>query len=98
MLMDQKLDNEYLPLVCLSKGDANKALALSGGIYLETFQTRLLETFGDSSNSFSCESFSYFLSFHNFDTLIILLSPISSFLTTVAGLVPPKRLAIYSGY
>ena len=28
MLMDQKLDNEYLPLVCLSKGDANKALVL----------------------------------------------------------------------
>ena len=80
--MDQKLDNEYLPSVCLSKAGTDEILA-----YLETFQTGLPESFGDSSSSFSCESFSYFLSFHYFDTL--------SFLTTVGVLVVLKRLAIY---
>ena len=80
--MDQKLDNEHLPSVCLSKAGTDEILA-----YLETFQTGLPESFGDSSRSFSCESFSYFLPFHDFDTL--------SFLTTVGVLVAQKRLAIY---
>ena len=80
--MDQKLDNEHLPSVCLSKADTDEILA-----YLETFQTGLPESFGDSSRSFNCESFSYFLPFHDFDTL--------SFLTIVGVLVAQKRLAIY---